>query len=324
MSGARYIATSRLQSGKLFLVAEGDSDIAVWDIESQVRISRFCSILDGFRLALAPDQQNCVAGSYRQGVALYNIGSGLEVWRRPDLGGLQFVQFSKGSQRIFCGFEKGPGQVLSADTGQTIRLWRGVRKLFESSYDNRILLYKGSRGCSITDSEQSVPDVTIPSLKPGPLLDAVFSPRDLCFSEQTAVRCFSQAGIESWRSNLSPDKRMIGLSYQSRLEAYFGILSDLASTETSIVKISGESGSYQVIASLGRLQQAGFCGDSKVVCTNGTLWCLETGKSIAQLWKDESKLESKSELPSGLNEFSVARNLEVSKLVTRLWGSNST
>lgn len=323
MSKILYIATSRLQPCSLFLAARDDTDIEVWDTQSRQQVFQFHSIQEGFRLALADDQTKCAAGSYRQGVALYNLRTGLEAWRRLDLHGLQFVQFSKGGECVFCGFENGPGQVLCADSGTTIRAWRGIRKLFESRYDNRILLHKGSKGYAIVDSEQGTPDVHVSSLKPGPLLDVAFSSRDLCLSEVTAVRCFDLAGLEVWRRSLPSNERMIGLSYQHQLDAYFGILSDLTSTETTLVKISGDDGSYKVVSRLGRLQQAGFCGDSKVVCTNGTLWDLATGELATRLWSDEPKSASEPEREFRTSDLNAAKNSDAKHLVDRLWGDSS-
>lgn len=297
-----------------------ENDVEVWDIESQQRISRFHTILDDSRLDLAYDQQSCVAGNYRDGVALYNIGSSLEVWRRPDLRGVQFLRFSKDGQSVFCGFERGPGQVLSAEHGRTTRLWRGVRQLFESPYDERVLLYRGTQGCALADS-QNTHDIKLPRLKPSPLLDVAFSPSDVCLSEYPAVRCFSLSGVEIWRTNLSPDEHMTGLSYQHRLGAYFGVILDVASSETSLVKISREEGTYKVISSLGRLQQAGFCGHSKVVCTDGNVWSLETGNLLAQLWVEETV--SQGEPQENSIDFNAVMHLKTRKLVERLWGTTS-
>lgn len=134
----------------------------------------------GRRLCLSRDGGTVVVGCYEiYGLGAYDFATGAERWRRKDLKRVQFLRTLYDEDHMFCGRERGSGQILSCSTGETVLTLRGVTHLFTSSASPHVLLvgnrYElqsrlGSRLCRIEPLTFGV-------------LDATFTPETLALSE---------------------------------------------------------------------------------------------------------------------------------------------
>src|SRR5258708_6132927 len=128
-SAIRHLATS--PSGNLIAAAEFKSRVSIWNLQTQVKLSEFETVLDfgGARLAIDEVGERCVAGAYRvHGIACYNTNNGELLWQRRDLKKVQWIAILPSQNEIACGFEIAPLQILSLDNGKTLQKLRGCEQ----------------------------------------------------------------------------------------------------------------------------------------------------------------------------------------------------
>jgi outer membrane protein assembly factor BamB len=220
----RHIAAS--YDGSVVAVAEFERHVQTWDVVHRRRTAAFETTFEfgGSRLAISHSGKHCVAGAWRQhGIALYDVVSGAELWRRRDLQQVQTIHISKNDQHVLCGFEAGIVERLDLATGRSIESRRGVHDVWESPHDSVVVFVTRERDYQLANAAcdliTSLPRTTFAAL------DFAFGLKKLCISEATgSVRCFDVGnGEQLWEHDPGQGVHAVNLGYNEFADEFAAI-----------------------------------------------------------------------------------------------------
>ncbi len=211
----RHIATSH--NGMRLATAEFEHMVQIRDLQSREKIGEFRSILDygGDRLAISEDGSYCATGAYnRHGIATYNAENGNLIWQRKDLKKVQRLKYARYPENsLFAFFDEKPCSVLNRESGETLRMVRGLRGMSEHPFAG-IQLFEKSREFEIFCLESSKRIAKIPRITFG-ALDVTFTEDAVIISESTGpVSAYSLSdGKPNWRYTPDEGNHVLKLAY---------------------------------------------------------------------------------------------------------------
>jgi len=144
-----------------------------------------------------------VTGSYHEhgighnkdsGIACYSTSSdGTRLWLRPDLKRVQRIRPVSPSA-IFCGFDKGPGLLIDAESGENLESFRGIRNMWGDRDGISLRATKKKLMVYVGDEKMKSAD-----LKSFAILDALILREEVWISEAGGtVYCLRKNGEELW------------------------------------------------------------------------------------------------------------------------------
>lgn len=147
----------------------------------------------GWRLSVCRDGVTCIAGAYEcYGVAAYDLRDGREIWRRKDLKAIQVVNAFPGEDAVFCGREAKAAHLLNCQTGESIRVFRGVTDIWASPHDSTYLVQTKAQGMELQRPLGS--RVAPVAQLTGDTIAAAFSPDAVVVAERKGtLRCIETA-----------------------------------------------------------------------------------------------------------------------------------
>ena len=233
------------------------------------RVGAFTTSFDygGRRLALSDGVDVLFAGAYqRAGLSAYSTATGEIRWRRPDLKKVQVLSLSADGNRLFCGREGFPCEVISAADGETLRKLRGTQWVIDSKWEPITLLDRLKPVVQGVDGATRfhVPRDTFA------MLDATFAPGHLYVSETGGdVRCLSTSdGHEIWRYAPAKGRHVITLAYRPVDDCLVGIEWPYEHGGTlTMLTWKGTSGASVSTADIGSDPAYGICQDGQLVVT---------------------------------------------------------
>jgi hypothetical protein len=273
----RHLATSF--SGSRFAAAEFEHTVHIWDLRTATRQATFNTVLSfgGRRLAITCDGNRCAAAAYHvRGVEAYSTSEGAVLWRRTDLKKVQSVSVSIDDRRIYCCFDEKPCHVLSCDTGRTIRSWRGVRSVWESPYEELMLLVKRAFVVQSHD-EREISRFERESFG---VLSVAFALGFVCVSEAGGpLRCLStSSGYEVWRFS-ERGKHFLNLAFSETANAFVGVLWPYErGGRHQLFRFERETGAVLDVSELPQAAEFAFCQrGSRLITSDGSLINVATG-----------------------------------------------
>ncbi len=278
----RQLAASRV--GRL---AAGlfEKSVSVWDINTCERLSEFDTVLDfgGRRLALAGGGSVCIAASYHDaGIAGYDVASGDVIWHRKDVRHPQFLTLSPDENRVYVGVERGTSVALDVATGADVEHLRGVRRVWESSFEPLRLLDKPRPELKDTETGR-VCDFGRDTFA---ILDAAFGPGVLCVAENGGpIRLRESAsGWERWRLKPAAGIHVLRVGYSTTHQVLWSIEWPFVHGGPKSLVCFNLDGRRLVEYNLGEPLEVESClaGDA-VITSEGKLIDISTGHTIRRL-----------------------------------------
>ena len=278
----RHLASSQTTR---IAAARFEHRVCIWDTATSEKTAEFETILDfgGNRLTLDANGEMCVTAAYdRYGIAAYSTASGRELWRRKDLRQAQLVHFSRDNKRIFCCFDKKPSVILNKITGESVGSFGKIEGVFESSYDDLLLLEKKRLEIQSTSGD------TIISLERSSfaVLDAVFGKGQLCISESgKGVRCFTgEASSVIWEYVPEQGRHVLELGFSSVSDSFYGVeWGYMYGGPKSLIRFDSKSGQPTIVADLGQAPEMIFCPGNQLLTSLGDLFDIHTGEILRTL-----------------------------------------
>lgn len=284
MGRVRHIATS--WDGSRVAVAAFERRVAVWDIETEQKISEFDAGLDfgGRRLAITADGRRVVAGAYiRHGISCHDASSGALLWQRKDLKKVQFITAT--SDRVYCSFDRRAACALDVATGETIEVMRGLKEVCCSPLGNAMFLDKVSRPPELRSIEGKL--IGIIERATFAFLCVSFSPDFVLTSESGGpIRCFSLADAsEVWRFAPRSGTHALSLGYNAKSEVFMGVFwSFRDGGSDTVVQFDPRIGKRKSVVSLPESPEHGFCAHGTLLLGwDGTMTDTTTGKTVKKL-----------------------------------------
>ncbi len=254
----RHIAAS---AGPRVAIGAFEQHVEVWDMSMPSHVATFSTVLDfgGRRLCLDHEGGRCFAGAYhRYGVVGYDAIRGIPLWVRSDIKRVQYISYSA-LDGVFIGREGGSGLFIDADSGKTVEMLRGVRRVFEAPtgsirlLDRRrpIVQCQGSRTFELARTTFAI-------------LDVAFGPATICVSEATGpTRCLAlESGREVWRYD-PKDAQVVALAYCASATIFVGI-SRGRNAEYTLLHL-GPNDRTRTVAVLGQRAAVEFCLSGEAV-----------------------------------------------------------
>ncbi len=277
----RHLSTS--YDGTVIAAAEFEHHVQIWDIESHTRIAEFETTLDfgGRRLAISRDGKSCAVGAYRvHGVALYDTESGMELWRRKDLKKVQNIRASIDGNRLWCGFEGKAFQPLNINTGLSKSSLRGVKDIFESVYDDLLVVDRKGRDFKLVDCDDkqvaTVPRTTFAAL------DFAFAPQKIAVSESGgSINCYDiSCGERLWEHNPGNGVHALDLAYNEDSGTFVAITWPYQEGgEHQLVNLQAETGESVCAFPIDGSHEFAFCSKgSTLISSDGKLRDTATGE----------------------------------------------
>lgn len=204
--------------------AEFEHKVSIWDLDSGEKISEFETVLDfgGKRILLSHDGKLCITAAYdKYGLVCYSTDNGRALWNRGDISKVQVLTISKDGEKVYCGNDSGPCNIIDIKTGKDLAKIRGVQAVYESLYEeivfedrkNPVLRYQnGSKIAEIKRESFAI-------------LSVIFGIDSLCLSESGGFTRFIECctGKEIWRYVPPKGSHIIHLGYLERMDKFAGI-----------------------------------------------------------------------------------------------------
>lgn len=277
----RHISTS--YDGNVIAAAEFEHHVQIWDLESQTQITSFETTLDfgGHRLAISPDGNSCAVGAYNvHGIALYDARNGTELWRRRDLKKVQRIRPSYDGSRLFCGFEGKAFQPLNISNGRSMPSLRGVKDLFESAYDDVMIVDRKGKDFKLVNNDQkqvtTVPRTTFAAL------DFAFAPKKIAITESGgAISCYdADSGDRLWAHNPGDGVHALDLTYNEGIETFAAVTWPYQKGgQHQLVNLLAESGKLVGAFPIDGAHEFAFCSrGSTLISSDGKLRNTATGE----------------------------------------------
>lgn len=277
----RHIATS--YDGPLVAAAEFERYVQIWDFESQTQVSEFETTLDfgGRRLAISPDGKHCAVGAYHvHGIALYSTNDGAELWRRKDLKKVQKIRASVDGQRLWCGFEGKSFQPLNMGTGRSKPSMRGVKDIFESVYDDVMIVDRKRRDFKLVNGDDkqiaTLPRTTFAAL------DFAFAPQQIAVSESGgAISCYDiNGGQRLWKHDPGNGVHALDLAYNEITGTFAAITWPYQQGgQHQLVSLHAETGEPESTFPIDGAHEFAFCSKgSTLISSDGKLRSTANGE----------------------------------------------
>jgi hypothetical protein len=257
--------------------------VQIWELESQTRIAEFETTLDfgGTRLAISRDGKHCAVGAYHiHGVALYNTNDGTELWRRKDLKKVQKIRASVDGQRLLCGFEGKSFERLNMNNGRSKPSLRGVKDMFESVYDDLVIVDRKKRDFKIVNADNkqiaTVPRTTFAAL------DFAFAPQKIAISESGgSINCYdTNGGQRLWEHNPGYGVHALYLTYNEFTERFSAITWPYQQGgQHQLIALNAEAGERETAFSINGAHEFAFCRKgSTLISSDGEVRSTATGE----------------------------------------------
>ncbi len=221
MGEIRHIATNL--AGSTFAVAEFEKAVYICDLVETKLVRTIATHLDfgGRRLAISPDGRYFAVGAYtRYGLELYEVATGVLLWKRTDLKKVQHVAFSHNGNMLIVTIANRPVHLIEAITGATTEKVRGADFIWQSSDGKAQLIERAVLRLSLADG------TTFPVERSTfAVLHAVFSKDALFLSESggplRAISC--RNGSTMWLLRPQPGFHFLRLGFNESQGLLFGI-----------------------------------------------------------------------------------------------------
>ena len=225
MTEIRQIAAAA-DGDALFVTAEFERRVHLWSFASRSLVASLDTVFEsgGDRVALCGEI--VVAGAWEDdGIRAY-APDGTELWRRPELDGLQ--QLAPVGAAVAACFEEGPMLVLALDSGATLAEVDGVRWISASRFapvglgevDGHAVLF----GTEAWDARWEI------ALEGFALLAAAAAPGAVAFGDAdtgAAIRALSLAGEELWRAPTPAGVNCQALAWDPDAPEWVGVLKEV-------------------------------------------------------------------------------------------------
>lgn len=306
MAGRIEIITAS-RAGDYIACGEAERVVHVFDARLQKKVRTFDSTLDfgGGRLAIDGAGRFCAVGNYeREGVALYSLVSGKEIWRRREFRKVQHVRFLDLDSKIICSHEDGPLAILDRATGETIETLRGVKYLFARE-DCAFSLRDGAR-LMLFDETRGVVSLTRESFA---VLSACFTSDRLCLSEATGpTRCLSLAdGAELWRYTPRAKTHVLTLCATAAQDRVYAVLYDYENPSHLLMRLDAATGEAQPVCELPNASAHAFLAQGgRIVAADGVLRDSASGEIVGKpsvLTRGRPRLSPNAPSSRGFCEF---------------------
>jgi WD40 repeat protein len=276
----RHISTS--YAGTVIAAGEFERHVQIWDIESQTRIAEFETTLDfgGTRLAISPNGKSCAVGAYHvHGIALYDATNGTELWRRKDLKKVQKIRASHDGSRLLCGFEGKAFQPLNMDNGRSKPSLRGVQDIFESVYDDLMIVDRIGKDFKLVNNNQqqvaTVPRTTFAAL------DFAFAPKKIAITESGgSISCYDvNGGGKLWEHNPGNGVHALDLTYNESSGTFAAITWPYQNGgQHQLLNLLAETGKTEGAFPIDGAHEFAFCSKgSTLISSDGKLRNTATG-----------------------------------------------
>ena len=224
-------------TGSRVVVAAFEHDVEVWDLDTRRLVGAFATGVDygGRRLALSDSADVLIAGAYRRSALTAHATDTGEIrWMRPELRKVQTLSLSADGERLFCGRQGFPCEVLSVSTGVTLDRIRGTSWIVESPWET-VCFFDQHRPVvvnTVTGKKVYI------ALQSSAILDAVFAPERLVISEMGgSVRCVSLTdGGELWCYTPDEGRHVLDLTYRPNDDVIVGVEWSYARADESTMR----------------------------------------------------------------------------------------
>jgi hypothetical protein len=253
----------------LFVTAEFEKRVSLWSLEKMEKISDINTTLDfgGNRLVLIPTYKEpiVITGAYaRYGVSAYNL-NGNKLWERKDLKKPQYIKFLKigGEECVGIGFDEKPFHILNVHTGDTIKLYKGVRKIF-TNQDDKLWITVSNTDIKLIDTDKEVERWS----KNTNILSVGFSEEKILINTSYSLICYDNNGNENWRNNC-PDEHIIhNVSWNTRRKYWLFILWNYEDGGPKYLCKLDENGSLISKEELGEIWEYAFTDNGQLLITS--------------------------------------------------------
>lgn len=268
MYSIRHIDIPKM-SQDLFVTAEFVKRVSIWSLEKMEKIADVDTTLDsgGSRLVLIPTDKEpiVVTGAYvRYGVSAYSL-NGKKLWERKDLKKPQYIKFLKnaGEVCVGIGFDGKPFHILNVDTGDTIKLYKGVRNIF-TNRDDTSWITVSNTDIKLIDMDNEVERWS----RNTAILSVGFSKEKILINTSYTLICYDHIGNENWRYNC-PDEHIIhNVCWNTRRKCWLFILwNNINGGPKYLCKVD-ENGSLISKEELGEIWEYAFSGDGQLLITS--------------------------------------------------------
>lgn len=219
MKKIKYNEVSSGYSNSLIMFGKHvDGMIEIWDVIEHHKICNFNSVFEigGKRLAISEDGEYCAVAAYDiYGVQLHDTRNGKLLWKRNDLKKAQRLTFSNYYNAVVACFSKKSCHLLSLDSGETIKTFRGIREYWESPLKKIALLVKAnSFEIYYLDAEKSI---TKRKLNSFAMIEAVFIKDNIFILEADGVaRYYDLEDLDMiWQYFPPQNFRVVAIGYRS-------------------------------------------------------------------------------------------------------------
>jgi WD40 repeat protein len=222
LESVRHVVPS--STGNRVIFAAFKHDVEVWDLGTRRMVGTFATGFDfgGRRLALSDTADLLLAGAYSDaGLTAHTTDTGEIRWIRRELRKVQVLFSSADGERLYCGREGFPCEVLSIATGVTLERIRGTKWVLDSPWE-AVSLFERFRPLVRDAAGRKRFHIARETFA---MLDAVFAPGRLVISESGgSVRCVcSSDGREQWRYRPHEGHHVLSLTYRPDDDAVIGV-----------------------------------------------------------------------------------------------------
>jgi hypothetical protein len=263
----RTISTS--YSGDRFAVAEFESRIQIWDLNSGLlRILDTDFDFGGKRLSISNDGKYLTIGSYdKNRITTYSIDSGEVVWSRKDLKKCGTVKYIGTEQEfIFVTLEKQATQLLSVETGETVREINRGLEYWENHFNQ----------LSILEKEDTIDLLDTKFETKKSRYKTTFALLDGCFSLDCFMASYSGGPLEClylstletrWKTKFNGHFLKVG--FHKKINKVIGVRWDFINGGSkSMSRLNYDTGDIEEDIDLGDLVEFSFLGENKFLLSS--------------------------------------------------------
>ena len=264
---ARHVVES--STGTRVLFGAFEHSVAVYDLVRGTRSRTTHTTFDfgGYRLALSDELDGIVAGAYTAfGLALYQVSTGDEVWRRRDIKKIQHISLSRDGLSAYCGVAESSLVAVDLRTGETITKVRGAAGVHDSRYDTvQFVDVTRPRVLGRAGELRFLVDRTTWAF-----LDVAFAPGIMLLAEAGGpVRSIDLAtGHEKWRYKPPQGSHVLRLGYRGKAPCVLGVeCSYIDGGASHLIELSLDDGHLQYAADIGEARDSCFALAGSVLVT---------------------------------------------------------
>jgi len=284
-------AISTTFSGDRFAVAEFDTRIQVWDLNTGL-INKFTTDFSsgGYRLSISQDGRYLAVGGYSANtVTVYNIDTGQMLWQRKDLKKCANVKIlNKFNNQLFVNLERHGTQILDIDTGYTLKTLKGGENYYQNP-TNVIDLLEKSQTISFVDQRSEEVIKSLSKTNWGIL--------DVCFTSNEVAVAYAANPFELIDFNTYKKKwatkvvgHLLRVSYCKEHKMFFGIRWDFTiGGPKFLCYINPEDGTVIKEMNLGEPIETEFLKEGSLMLTSkGNLIETKTGNMVNEFDFEEN------------------------------------